>query len=789
MKNKLIIHLKKPVIKLPDAKSEFSLNSIEVSDASLKKTLGELDILTIRRTVPTFKLENHTKSNQNNEFFQISDMSLIYTISFKTNFSKIKEHKNALSKLDNIKMVEFVYQYENTDETVIPNDDHFKYTDNNSNGVYDFGTDTPGRQWGLFDYYVSNPQNRADVSMPEAWDYSTGSSNIKIGFVESTSAAYAGDPTNGITELKGRNSGDYGFSWGDNSHALATAGIAVANTNNEHLVAGVDWNAKYYSAAHNSDSEQFASAIQSCIDENCNIINNSWSIEAGDDGSSSTMLAIRNAYLSGLLVVAAMGNNRGSQDRAPACYSDIVFSVASTDKSNNYSEFSNHNYYVDVTAPGGTNSGSQYDDICVITGDDDVDYVYGTSFSTPLVSGVASLMMSKGEDVRAEDVEYILKHTADDIEDPGFDEYTGWGKINAKEAIRRLSSEYNMERHTTSGGTVIQVDYSWKTFVLYANFYTCAAKKYRIEKNVSFDSYYQGTPLVWGNIDGTLGVPPSNPNYQIPWCGAKEGTITSSGATLQTFVYKCKDIFTGETFWYPCAPTEVEFAYTVLGVEGTPPPLTVSISGPTSLGYNEQGTFTANPSGGKTPYTNYRWWERKDEGGLVPESVDGVSTILAPPPGEWIYVSSWEGQQTVQVARTYDFSLKCEVTDSDNNTATDIHSVIVGGGLAKTQGTVDETSGLAIPEGVELTGNFPNPFNPSTSIRFGLPEDVHLQLTIYSITGQKVISLADGYYSPGYYDIKWNGRNASGNLVSNGIYVYELRTGNQRLIKKMVFAK
>ncbi|MDZ7725461.1 MAG: S8 family serine peptidase [candidate division KSB1 bacterium] len=295
MKKKLIIHLKKPIIKLSDAKSEFTLNAIKISDESLKKTLDELDIQTIKRTVPSFKMENHTKENLNNKFFQISDLSLIYTISFKPDISKIEEYKNALSKLDNIKMVEFVYQYENTDETIIPNDDRFKYTDNNSNGVYNFGTDTPGRQWGLFDYYVSNPQNRADVSMPEAWDFSTGSSNIKIGFVESTSSAYEGDPINGITELKGRNSGSNGVSWGDNSHSVATAGIAIANTNNDHLVAGVDWNAKYYSAAHGNNSEEFASAIQSCVNENCNVINNSWSIEAGNDGSYSTMLAIRNA--------------------------------------------------------------------------------------------------------------------------------------------------------------------------------------------------------------------------------------------------------------------------------------------------------------------------------------------------------------------------------------------------------------------------------------------------------------------------------------------------------------
>ena len=175
-----------------------------------------------------------------------------------------------------------------------------------------------------------------------------------------------------------------------------------------------------------------------------------------------------------------------------------------------------------------------------------------------------------------------------------------------------------------------------------------------------------------------------------------------------------------------------------------PQPLAVTISGPTSLGYNEQGTFTANPSGGKTPYTNYRWWERKDEGGLVPESVDGVSTILAPPPGEWIYVSSWEGQQTVQVARTYDFSLKCEVTDSDNNTTTDIHSVVIGGGFAKAQSEADEISMVAIPENVELTGNYSNPFNPNTTIRFGLPDADKVLLQVFNVNGQLIATLVDG---------------------------------------------
>jgi len=100
------------------------------------------------------------------------------------------------------------------------------------------------------------------------------------------------------------------------------------------------------------------------------------------------------------------------------------------------------------------------------------------------------------------------------------------------------------------------------------------------------------------------------------------------------------------------------------------PPPTVAIDGPTSLGYNETGTFTASPSGGTGTYTNYRWWMRKDEGGIE-------ASPNAPPPGVWISMDSWEGQQTVQTGTTYDFSLKVEVTDSNDKTGTDVHSVEV----------------------------------------------------------------------------------------------------------------
>lgn len=133
--------------------------------------------------------------------------------------------------------------------------------------------------------------------------------------------------------------------------------------------------------------------------------------------------------------------------------------------------------------------------------------------------------------------------------------------------------------------------------------------------------------------------------------------------------------------------------------------------------------------------------------------------------------------------------MKCEVTDSENSTAIDIHSVYVSRGLAKTQSENSSISLVSVPKNIELTGNYPNPFNPSTIIKFGLPEYGNIKLTIYSISGQKIISLANASYSKGYHEVKWNGKNQAGNSVSNGIYIYELKAGNQRLIKKMVFAK
>lgn len=85
--------------------------------------------------------------------------------------------------------------------------------------------------------------------------------------------------------------------------------------------------------------------------------------------------------------------------------------------------------------------------------------------------------------------------------------------------------------------------------------------------------------------------------------------------------------------------------------------------------------------------------------------------------------------------------------------------------------------------------NYPNPFNPVTTIRFDLRNESVVRLTVYSVDGRRVRTLASGPLSEGSHFIEWDGRDASGNQVSSGVYLYRLEAGVQVLTRKMVLLK
>ena len=95
-----------------------------------------------------------------------------------------------------------------------------------------------------------------------------------------------------------------------------------------------------------------------------------------------------------------------------------------------------------------------------------------------------------------------------------------------------------------------------------------------------------------------------------------------------------------------------------------------------------------------------------------------------------------------------------------------------------------------VPSVNALAQNFPNPFNPETTIRFDLSEAAPVTLTVYDATGQTVRTLVDGEnLSAGTFSRVWDGLNRNGQAVGSGVYFYEIRAGSFNSMKKMTLVR
>jgi hypothetical protein len=93
------------------------------------------------------------------------------------------------------------------------------------------------------------------------------------------------------------------------------------------------------------------------------------------------------------------------------------------------------------------------------------------------------------------------------------------------------------------------------------------------------------------------------------------------------------------------------------------------------------------------------------------------------------------------------------------------------------------------PAPFTLAGNFPNPFNMSTTIQFSLPSAGFVRLTVYNIMGQKVRELVARELTPGTHSFIWNGKNEQGNAVSTGVYITSLQWNNHTVTRRMTLVK
>jgi flagellar hook assembly protein FlgD len=89
-----------------------------------------------------------------------------------------------------------------------------------------------------------------------------------------------------------------------------------------------------------------------------------------------------------------------------------------------------------------------------------------------------------------------------------------------------------------------------------------------------------------------------------------------------------------------------------------------------------------------------------------------------------------------------------------------------------------------IPSDWVLMQNFPNPFNPSTTITFGLPQRAQVRVTVYNTLGEAMSELVNGDMEAGYHEVQFDGKN-----LSSGVYFYRMQAGSYVETKKLILTK
>jgi subtilisin family serine protease len=261
-------------------------------------------------------------------------------------------------------------------------------------------------------FYTSNNQwALRKIGAPDAWDITTGSSDITIAILDTGLAYGHSELRNKIITETARNfvaEPANEFAWDDNGHGTYVAGLAAAETNNGTGMAGVAWNArllpiKVLDYGYQGSIATLSMGLAYVTTQPVQVVNMS---TGGPVRSRILEETAKKAFDKGIVLVAAAGNGGKEEFNYPAAF-DTVIAVGASDDQDRPASFSSYGPYLSIVAPG--------TDILSLNWASDKDYArnYGTSPACPLVAGTVALMLSVNATLTPQQVRNILEGTAD----------------------------------------------------------------------------------------------------------------------------------------------------------------------------------------------------------------------------------------------------------------------------------------------------------------------------------------------------------------------------------------
>ena len=274
------------------------------------------------------------------------------------------------------------------------------------------------------------------VRIPAAWDAAAGLPARTIAVVDTGVDRDHPDLTGRVLAGRDFANGDADAS-DDNGHGTMVAGFAAAAGDNRLGVAGAAWNArilavKVLDAGGAGTDADIAAGITWAADQGADVIN----LSLGGPGASDTLeAAVEYAAGRGAVVVAAAGNDGFPYPSYPAAYPSVL-AVGATDWSGNVVWWSNYGPWVDLAAPG-----YEVWSTALAAGPvESYEAGSGTSFSSPLVAGVAALLRAKQPAWTAQRVVEELEQSARDAGPRGVDDVYGHGLLDAAAALGAAKS-------------------------------------------------------------------------------------------------------------------------------------------------------------------------------------------------------------------------------------------------------------------------------------------------------------------------------------------------------------